>query len=283
MFSRDGRSRPPVAGVGRPLIVEFVGTPGSGKTTLSIELVELLRGRGIEAATVVGAAREHARRTLVGQVIGRLRPARLRSLLLWQVFYLLCVLHALAFIRKEPALTRQVLRGQLRRPIPIARKRHHLFWFFQLAGRYSFLTTTSRACEALVLDDGFLHRAVHLHASHVEEPDAEQVRAYVDLLPRPDLVVFPVADREVCERRVRRRGVWRHFRHLSAAELSRYLDNGEWVAGLAVRRARQRGWTVIDINNGSRGVDRVRCDLRRALDSCLVAASPTRHTRRSLA
>src|SRR5687768_8541920 len=104
-----GISRPLVAGIGRPLVVEFVGTPGSGKTTLSIELVELLKEHGIEAATVVGAAREHARRTLVGRALGRLRPARLRRLLLWEVFYVLGLLHAVAFVRNQPVLTRQVL------------------------------------------------------------------------------------------------------------------------------------------------------------------------------
>jgi Ser/Thr protein kinase RdoA (MazF antagonist) len=277
MSSSDLRSNSPVDEVGRPLIVEFVGTPGSGKTTLSIELVDLLKEHGIEAATVVGAAREHARRTLAGRLLGRVRPGRLRGLLLWQLFYLLGVFHTLGFVREQPALIRQVLRGQLRSPIPIARRRHLLFWFFQLAGRYSFLATTSRAGEALVLDDGFLHRAVHLHASHVKEPDAEQVTAYVDLVPRPDLVVFTAADRKVCERRVRERGVWRHSRHLSTAELSRYVDRGEWVTRLTVQRARERGWTVVEIHNGGRGLDRVRCDLRRALDSCIVAASPTRH------
>src|SRR5919106_1734867 len=136
-----------------PLIVELVGTPGAGKTTLSAELVALLREQGIEAATVLDAAREHAGRTLLGRL----------------------------------------------------------------------------------------------------------------------------ADREVCERRVRERGVWPHSRHLSAAELSQYLRNAEAVAGLAVRRARERGWRVVEIDNNDRSPDQIRGELKRALEVPLHGGGGAAH------
>jgi hypothetical protein len=163
-------------------------------------------------------------------------------------------------------LTRHVLRSQLRRRLPIAGRAHVLWWFFQLAGRYRFLTTTARAREVLVLDDGFLHRSIHLYATAVGEPDSRAVAAYVDLLPVPDFVVFTVADRETCEERVRRRGLWRHSKGLRHDALSAYLANAECVADIAVRRARQRGWSVVAINNADRALDRVRRDLERAID-----------------
>lgn len=274
MSSNEARPRR----VGRPLIVEFVGTPGSGKTTLSSELVGLLQEHGIEAATIIGGARVHAARTLPGRAIARLAPYSLRRPLLWQVFYLLSILHALGFSRDHPSLTWQVLRTQIGRPIPTAAKRHILIWFFQLAGRHRFLTGTARASEALVLDDGFLHRSVHLNASHLEEPDAAQVAAYVDLLSQPDLVVFTMAGKEVCERRVRARGVWPQRRHLSATELSRYLGNAERVADEAVRRARECGWTVIEVDNEDRDLDRIKSDLRAALEPFLAGRSSERRS-----
>ena len=266
-----------------PLIVELVGTPGAGKTTLSDELVALLREQGIEAATVLDAARKHAGRTLLGRVAERIAPYSLRRQLLWQVFYLLSTIHAFGFSRDHPSLARQVLRDQMRRPIPFSARHHILFWFFQLAGRHRFLVATSKEGEVLVVDDGFLHRAVHLNASHVHEPDPERVAAYVDLLPEADLAVFTLADREVCERRVRERGVWPHSRHLSAAELSQYLRNAEAVAGLAVRRARERGWRVVEIDNNDRSPDQIRGELKRALEAPLHggggAADMTNSTR----
>jgi thymidylate kinase len=261
-----------LASSSRPLVVEFVGTPGSGKTTLSMELVGLLQENGIEAATLLQAARRHAARTLAGRAVVRLAPNSLRPPLLWQAFYLLSVLHILGFRRDHPSLARQAWRTQLGRPLPTATKRHILFWFFQLAGRLRFLTETSHAREVLVLDDGFLHRSVHLNASHVEDPNADQVTTYVDLLPEPDLVVFTEASKEVCERRILARGVWPHRRHLNTAELSRYLENAERVAHLAVQRARERGWTIVEIQNEDREPNRIRNDLRAALGPFLAGA-----------
>jgi broad-specificity NMP kinase len=273
MFSSDGRTRPGRRHDGGPITVEFVGTPGAGKTTLSNELVSLLKEEDIDASTVIGAAREHACRTVPGQAIVRLLPYALRRAFLWQLFYLLSILHIAPFTLQHFRLVRFVLRTQLARPLPMAAKRHVLFWFFQLAGRSRFLETTSRSREIVVVDDGFLHRSVHLNASHVEEPDAHRVRAYVDLAPTPDLVVFAVADRHACERRIRERGVWQHRRHLSPAELSRYVKNAEVVVGLAVQRARERGWTVLEVDNEDRELGHVRRELWEAVGSLLSESS----------
>jgi RecA/RadA recombinase len=258
----------------RPLIVEFIGTPGSGKTTLSTEVVALLRQRGIEAATIVGAAREHAGRTLLGRAIERFAPPSVRRPLLWRLFYLIGTVYAFGFTRDHSALTRHVVRAQLGRAIRGRTLAHILFWFFQLGGRYRFLTATAMPRGALVLDDGFLHRSVHLTASHVEEPDAQWVTSYVDLLPRPDLLILTIAGRDECERRVRERGVWPHSRQLSAEQLSRYLRNAERTVHLAVRRARDRGWTVVEIATEGRETDRVMSDLTSAAELLVAVGSP---------
>ena len=252
-----------------PLIVEFIGTPGAGKTTLSRELLTLFRERGIHATTVLDAARPHAGRTAAGRAVALLSPPRLRNLLLWQLFYGLGIYHAFGFARENPRLARLVFTTELARPIPAALKRHTLFWFFQLGGRYRLLHAASRAGEALVFDDGFLHRAIALNASHLEPPEPDRVNAYVDLLPQPDLIVRPIAGVDECERRVRARGVWRHRRDLDASQLTRYLVNAESVAELATRRARERGWNLVEIDTDGRDEDRIRGDMRTAIDPML--------------
>ncbi len=263
----------PATGDDRPLVIEFIGIPGAGKTTLAVELVNLLEARHMPASMVVDAARPRARRTPLGHWIARLRSPRLQRALLWQLFYGYGLLHACKSMRERPLLTRHVIRSQMHRRLPVAGRVHVLWWFFQLAGRYRFLTTTARAREVLVLDDGFLHRSIHLYATAVGEPDSHAVAAYVDLLPVPDAVLFTVADRETCEERVRQRGVWKHSRHLRHDTLSAYLANAECVADIAVKRARQRGWHVVAVNNGERTLDRVRRDLEVALDQ-LPALAP---------
>jgi hypothetical protein len=260
----------------RPLIVEFIGTPGSGKTTLSKELISVLRERGMTAWSITDAARDHALRTVTGRTVASLAPPPLRAPLLWQVFYALSIAHLPGFLREYPELCRRVVRSQLERPVAAATKRRALYWFFQLAGRHRFLTSTAIENEAIVLDDGFIHRSVQLFASHSEEPNSDAVAKYVGLLPIPDLLVSVVAGLEVCQRRVYGRGVWTHRRHLEPAELSRYLVNAEEVAQLAVRHARTFGWDVADIPNDGRPLEDVRRGLERIVESRFGASWPRR-------
>ena len=250
------------------MIVEFIGAPGSGKTTVLPMVIEALQERGIRARSVVEAARPYAQRTPLGQFVCRLAPPSLHGPLLWQVFYHQSSLFMLKFAVKHPRLIWQVLVSQKRRPIAAkTRQRRVLFWFFRLVGYYEFLTTHTRPNEALLFDEGFIHRVVQLNASHVEAPDSGQVFAYVDLLPRPDLVIHTQARSEVCEQRIYCRGIWEHFRSNRPAEVAQYVANAHLVVDLAVDHAKAKGWRVVEVDNGGDDLNALRAELRGKLMS----------------
>lgn len=232
------------------MIVELIGTPGAGKTTLVPSAIAHLAGRGVRARTVLEAARPFARRTPAGAAIGSLAPPPLHGPLLWQVFYHLSTAYRLRFFARHPQLIRHVLRAQRRRPIPAEERRHALRWFFVLAGQYEFLASHARPGECLVLDEGFVHRAVQMHASDVETPDPAQIAAYVALLPRPDLVVAVHAPWEVCVERIYRRGLWDRFRHKSPGQVARYVACAHQVVELTVEHVRRHGWALAEVDNG---------------------------------
>lgn len=260
-------------------MVEFVGTPGAGKTTLALRLVSLLQRQAVPATTMIDAARPQVARTRVGRVINRvinvIPNARARHALQWWMFYVLGLAYAVAFARERRALTRLVLRAQLHRPLPLRRRLHILFWHLQLCGRYRFLTVTANPGEVLVIDDGFMHRAVTLHASHREKPSAAAIARYLDLVPPPDLIVLTIADSDVCEKRIRERGVWKHSRDLTRAELAKLVANCELAADLAVTNARLRDWAVVGVANSGREFARVEADLARVMAHCIAGARAT--------
>ncbi|MGH8649542.1 MAG: hypothetical protein ACREUP_09590, partial [Burkholderiales bacterium] len=98
------------------MLIEFIGTPGAGKTTLMREAAGFLAARGFRPMTVVEAARPCAARTALGKAVLRLTSPALHRALLWQVFYLLSALHRIGFCLRHLALVRLVLASQLRRP-----------------------------------------------------------------------------------------------------------------------------------------------------------------------
>jgi hypothetical protein len=249
------------------MIVEFTATPGAGKTTLMAPAVDILREQGWHAYSVVEAARPFAGRTWIGKAINLLPPSELRHRLLWQVFYVSSFAYRLKFIARHPQLIQDVLHSQRARPASArVRERRTLHWFFHLAGCYEFLLAHSKQDEALIFDDGFVHRAVHLNASPVEEPNPERVRAYLELIPRPDLIIVPFAPLEVCRERVMERGVWDTSGSQKGWRSSLHTQIG---CEIALNYARDDQWTVIEVDNGTEDLLLTIKDLRTRLMSTL--------------
>jgi thymidylate kinase len=124
-----------------------------------------------------------------------------------------------------------------------------LYWFVQLAGRRRFLARRPEPGEVLVVDDGFLHRSVALHASVDETPDLDAVARYVASIPVPDLVVAVRARPATCVRRIGERGLWRHRAGMSDEDLARYVEHADAVVEAAVAAAREQGWRVVEVDN----------------------------------
>jgi thymidylate kinase len=259
------------------MIIEFIGAPGSGKTTLSPTVIECLREHGLQGFSVIEAARPCARRSLLGKVASYLAPAAWQGPLLWQVFYQSSTLYELKFCARHPRLIKQVIVSQRRRPTAAAvRQRRVRHWFFRLTGYYEFLRGHLRRNEALILDEGFLHRVVQLYASSVEAPDSAQIAEYIDLLPTPDLVIFTQAPPAVCEQRIYRRGLWERFQQKSPEEISRFVANAYRVVHLAVEHAAAKGWQVLEVDNSDSSPEAAQAQLREKLTVILppVSAQP---------
>lgn len=256
------------------MIVEFIGTPGAGKTTLMPTVSGAFRENGLKAYSVVEAARPYARRTIPGAVVDHFLPGPWRRPLLWQVFYHLSALHRINFFARRPRLLRQVLSYQRARPEEAdIRGGRVLYWFFRQAGYYDFLKAHARPDEVLIFDEGFVHRVVQLFASGVEDPDPESIRAYVAMLPVPDLVISVWAPRAVCERRIHSRGLWERFRSKQPEEVSRFITNAHRIVGITISTIKQNGWPVLEVDNSGDDPSVAMAQLHHELNRFQVPAS----------
>jgi thymidylate kinase len=244
------------------MIIEFIGTPGAGKTTLLPTVAEYFLERDLHAFTVVEAARPCAQRTWLGKIVTQVFPREWQPPLLWQLFCHLSTCHALLFSLAHPRLIYQVLSSQLQRPIPLEARHHALYWFFRLTGYSQFISQRARPDEVLLLDEGFVHRVVQMHASACEVPDAGRIAAYLDLVPRPDLVIAVHAPWEICLDRIYRRGLWKRYRTKGRAEVTRYVHNAHRVVNLAIDHMRSMGWALLELDNGGDDCLSTKEDLR---------------------
>jgi thymidylate kinase len=236
------------------MIVEFIGTPGSGKTTMVPVVQEYLSRKGFRAYSILEAARPFAQRTMLGKVVGKVFPGKLRSLALWKTFYIASHLNRAQFSRKNNEFIRDVRQHQEARPISKADRRHVLRWFIHLTGYYEFFNKKIKPDEVLIYDEGFVHRVVQMFASEFEEPDYPKVSKYLDSIPKPDLVVFTETPVETCIERVFSRGVWERFEKRDLEDTRRFIRNASEIVGFSVRYIRELGWKVVEIHNGAEDV-----------------------------
>jgi thymidylate kinase len=235
------------------MVIEFIGTPGSGKTILLPEVKRVFENHGFQAYEVVEAARPFAMRTVIGKIIASLTPKQIRQQILWQVFYFFNVVHRVLFTIRYPAFVNFVYKSQKQRPnqedLSLQKNIH---WFNYLIGSYGFLKSKARSNEALVFDEGFVHRVVQFNASDREQPNSKRIENYLDLIPKPDMIIYINASPDVCEERVIMRGIWDFFEHKTPAEISRYIKNSASIVEMTVEQIRNKGWTLIEIeNNGN--------------------------------
>jgi len=248
--------------------IEFLGTPGSGKTTLLPVLSSYLYAHNWRPYTVVEAARPFTRRSKTGKLVSRLVPGSLKNKILWQVFYLSSLASRRKFYTKNRELIQQVMDFQRSRPAAAGvTERGVIHWFERLAGSFEFLVSYAQPGEILLFDDGFVHRTIHLFASDVEEPDPLRIRQYLDLIPKPDLVIIPHAPLDTCLERVVQRGVWKHASHKTPQEIRQYLTNAEMVVNTVSAYLQEKNWPLLTLDNSAEGARSSQTEMIRKLDT----------------
>lgn len=251
------------------MIIEFIGTPGAGKTTLLPVVSRYLKEKGLQASSVLDAARPFAQRTFPGKLARKILPGRLLNPVLWQIFYVSSYFRRRKFFRENPTLMKTVQQHQAERPLTHDDHDHVMRWFLHLTGYYQFFMEFMQSDDVVVYDEGFVHRVVQLFASENEAPDFPSVAKYLDLVPKPDLVVFANTPVEICEDRVLSRGVWERFQKKPPEATSIFISHASEVVNFSVSYLRDLNWNLIEVQNGDTEISAVEQTLRSKLSGWL--------------
>lgn len=232
-------------------VIELIGTPGAGKTTVAAGLAEELTLRGFAPLRLPEAGRLVARRSAIGSLLPERHP-RLEAALAWRLFSIERLWRGLVFLAARPRLVWLLVATQSRRPRSAQlRRRRVVHWWLRMAGTRAMLVRRRLPNEVVLLDEGFYHRVVQLFASADEMPDRETISRYIALVPAPDRLIHVSASLDECRRRILARGVWRRFEDEGEDRLMAFLRSAEAAVTAAVDEASHRPGVLDTVDNGS--------------------------------
>ncbi len=231
-------------------VVELLGIPGSGKTTLARELVRSVSGAVALEDAVHAAVRDRGEDPLARTVA---RLPRSSSGRLWRSSYSRSTDRfsgLTSFLGANPQTMEAVLAGQRSRKDRDLGQDLVLGWLLNLMARYQLATERSTA-EWLVIDEGFCQRGVALFSHGFVPADLEMLDIYVGSIPQPDVVVVVDTPLEICESRLDQRGWSERVRHLPIGARREFLAGAAATTNATAQRLETSGVEIARIDGAA--------------------------------
>jgi thymidylate kinase len=225
-------------------VVELLGVPGSGKTTLARELTRSLPGAVSleEAVRLALGARGEDR--LARAVANATRSEGGR---LWKMVYARSTDRFSALVRfvaANPGVLSTFLSAQETRVGRDRRQDLVLGWTLNLMARYQLAKEGGRG-DWLVVDEGFAQRGVALFAHGYDGSERSALDAYLASIPRAEAVVALDVPLDVCADRLDRRDWSERVRDLDPPGRRRFLESANDVMRLVAGQLESEGTRVI--------------------------------------
>jgi len=251
-----------------PLVVEICGSPGAGKTTIRPVMEELLRERGFvpQSSEVAVDARIAASGT--ARLLARLhadpglRRGRGRR-------YVVDVPWGVIAALVRPTLAWRAGAAILRDPVSWSHRLVLFHRFIVPMAHRQFLQGRLRPRDAVIFDEGPVHRVVNLFGWRHRRPPPSEVRAYARRLPPPDLLVLVRARSDTAAARLADRGLPQYLRRRRPDEVARFSRHADEALAIAMREIQARTTIIAVDNDGT--IDDARASLAAQLDGLLPA------------
>lgn len=225
-------------------VVEFLGAPGSGKTTLAGELARSLPG-AVDLEGAVHSAVETGGEDVIARTVARIfRSPSSRS---WRAAYARSTDRfsgLTRFLIANPLVLETVLKAQEARVSRDRRQDLVLGWMLNLMARYQLATEWARA-DWLVIDEGFCQRGVALFSHGFDPSDQTHLDSYLSAMPRPEAVVVVDTPPQIAEERLESRGWSERVRDLPVEERRVFLAGAVEVTRAIADRLDAAGTRMI--------------------------------------
>jgi thymidylate kinase len=214
--------------------VEFIGVPGSGKSTVMRALVKALQesDSGVYLTTedaLFIAAKERIDRSfrmllnfLPGS-IARVFFDRLSHRSFWQNE------GQGVFLAKNYQALQCVLASNEFNVLPTKDKATVLSSFLKSGGAYECISQVLTSNETVFFDEGLLQKSVMFVSPYIKSKSYEYVHEYITNIPLPDIVVHFDLDNTVCYERMLRRdkGLTDRLKENTSVDYLRFMDNAK--------------------------------------------------------
>jgi len=257
----------------RSIFVEFLGISGSGKSTLLSTAVDRLRRQHRVVFTLEEACRLAFRQTTndpLWRSLLRFAPAPI-SRRNWRHAFNRSQDRYLAIratMLSHPEAVEAVMAATRRRRDFEIRPDLVIGWWLTLAADYSMAKRVVPPGAALLIDEGFVNRAVSLFGYRFSDADRPDLARYIRSVPVPDLVVHVDAAPDVAERRMKQ---WSS--RLADQDLvtrRAFLEGSSLCVAAVLENLEDAAVHVVRIPNGNDPVEVAAGLVAKALDRLLL-------------
>lgn len=236
--------------------VEFLGVPGSGKSTVHRATKRALLELGVPATDFEDAILHAVRRNGDDLVVRTAaRSVRSGHSWVWRRAFARSTDRFSAlqrFLSANPRLAEVVLATQRHRLGRDLQPELTLSWILNLFAGFQLTYEDLDDSTLVLIDEGFCNRAISLFAYGYSEEDRLDFEEYLQSIPLADVVVVVETPVSLCERRLEERGWPERVSALGYGDRRAFMEGAAACVDAVADAAEHRGSRIVRVNGANR-------------------------------